>query len=504
MDGAGDAHMYPRVPQTHPVNQFIRTVGRDTKPIFLSEYGIGSLLNAIGETRHYEQVGADPNLEDFAFVRSMAERFQADWNRFKMEDTYPFAEDMLRDSQRLMARQRLLCFDVVRSNPKICGYNLTGMLDHAMTGEGLWTFWREWKPESMEALQDGWAPLRWCLFAEPMHAYAGRPIRLEAVLANEDVLRPGEYPVHFRVFGSGSGVWERKENLRIPQVKQGEWGPLAVPGLNEEVNLNAPPGTYRFTANMERGGAPLNRSLKFYVSDASLLPQTKVAAKLWGVDKDAENWLKTNGVLPDRFDHSSEGKRQIVVVGNPPTGGEAADQWKGLARQIAEGSVVVFLSPLAFQRDKDPVAWLPLEKKGRCYKFNDWLYHKECVAKPHPIFKGLQPQGIMDWDYYGQVVPEYLFDGQDTPDDVAASAFAVGYSVTGGYASGLLIASFPLGKGRFVLNTCKILENLNIHPAADRLLLNMIKYAAILRDKPSSTESPANPDELLRKIGYLP
>ena len=204
VDGAGDAHVYPfyGLPQTQTVSHFIRTIGQGTKPVFLSEYGIGSLFNAIRETRLYEQVRANPELEDFALIRSMAERLTSDWSRFGMDGVYPFPEDMLLDSQRLMARQRRLGFDVIRSNPNICGYNLTGMLDHALTGEGPWTFWREWKPTIMETLQDGWAPLRWCLFAEPMHVYAGRPIRLEAVLANEDVLRHGEYPVQFSCHGA--------------------------------------------------------------------------------------------------------------------------------------------------------------------------------------------------------------------------------------------------------------------------------------------------------------
>ncbi len=60
---------------------------------------------------------------------------------------------------------------------------------------------REWKPEAFDTLQDGWAPVRWCLFVEPMHGYSGRPLRIEAVLANEDVLPPGEYPVAIRVMG---------------------------------------------------------------------------------------------------------------------------------------------------------------------------------------------------------------------------------------------------------------------------------------------------------------
>ena len=50
---------------------------------------------------------------------------------------------------------------------------------------------RELKPGTMDALFDGWAPLRWCLFAEPVNVYRGTPVRLEAVLANEDVLAAG-------------------------------------------------------------------------------------------------------------------------------------------------------------------------------------------------------------------------------------------------------------------------------------------------------------------------
>ena len=138
-----------------------------TKPVFLSEYGIGSQMNVVGELRKYEEAGARPDLFDHALVRSQVEKLQADWRRWDFDGVYPFPEDMLRDSQRLHARQRRMGFDLVRSNPQFCGFNLTGMLDHVMTGEGLWTFWRELKPLIAETLRDGWAPLRWCLFVDP-------------------------------------------------------------------------------------------------------------------------------------------------------------------------------------------------------------------------------------------------------------------------------------------------------------------------------------------------
>ena len=64
------------------------------------------------------------------------------------------------------------------------------------------------------------------------------------------------------------------------------------------------------------------------------------------------------------------------------------------------------------------------------------------------------------------------------------------------YASGLMVAVYNLGEGRFVLNTLRIRENLGSHPAAERLLRNMLRYAARDLEKPVA-ELP--PDQDSRK-----
>jgi hypothetical protein len=498
---AGDAHVYPRVPHPRLTINFLRTLAADTKPVFLSEYGIGSLLDVIRGLRKFEECGARADLDDAALFRSMTEKLEADWQRFGMEGVYPFLEDMLRDSQRLHIRQRLLGFDLVRSNPKLCGFNVTGMLDHGITGEGLWTFWREWKPGIADALADGWAALRWCLFVDPMHGYAGRPIVVEAVLGNEDVLPPGEYPVRFRITGPAGVAWERSAVVSIPRPAAGEDGPLAVPVLREEVMLNRPAGEYEFAASMERGGAPAGGRLRFRLADTDDVPRLKGTVAVWGIDDGVQAWLRARGIRCRPLRKTAPGKCEVILVGNPKDAAEALPTWTELARRMAQGSTVLFLSPLAFRRGDSPVFWLPLEKKGRCYEFSDWLYHKECVAKAHPIFDGLQCGRILDWDYYDQVIPHHLFDGQDTPDDVAAAAFAVGYSRPGGYASGVLVGAYEFAAGRFVLNTMRVLEHIDTHPAADRLLLNFIRYAQHGIREPSAP-LPSDFDSLLRAIGY--
>ena len=126
-----------------------------------------------------------------------------------------------------------------------------------------------------------------------------------------------------------------------------------------------------------------------------------------------------------------------------------------------------------------------METKGRCRIIRDWLYHKECVAKPHPIFSGLQGNGILDWYYYGGLMPGFVFEGQDQPEEAIAAAFAVGYCGGGskGYESGLLMGVWRHGEGRVVLNTFPVEENLDTSPAADRMLLNLVEHAATRRGK---------------------
>ncbi len=495
--GAGDAHVYPSTPHTPEIEQGIRTLGSDSKPVFLSEYGIGSLMNAIRELRHYEQYGFNPDYEDFAYFRTTSEKLTADWTRYGMDGVYAFPEDMLHDSQALHCRQRLLGFNALRSNPKICGYNLTGLLDHGFTGEGLWSFWREWKPGIVDALQDGWAPLRWCAFVSPMHGYVNRPFKVEAVLANEDVLAPGAYPVTLRIVGPQGIAWERKTEAVVPEPAPGEDGPLAIPVSVDEVTLAGPAGAYEFAVSMDHGGAPLGGRLKFYVSDVGAVsPQPSM--KAWGIGEAAEQWLARHGVACAPFDGAVQDAREIVLVGGIDAN---AEQRTALLRHIACGSTAIFLTPAAFRRGDDSTGWLPLKEKGRVNHFPDWLYHKECVAKVHPIFEGLQPKGVMDWDYYGPVISHDFIEGAELPEEVAAAAFAICHSGPPmGYASGVMVGAYRFGQGRFIVNTFNVLDHLDRHPAADRLLLNMIHYAAPDVSPPAPV--PADFDVQAKAVGY--
>ena len=107
----------------------------------------------------------------------------------------------------------------------------------------------------------------------------------------------------------------------------------------------------------------------------------------------------------------------------------------------------------------------------------------------------------MDWDYYGTMIPRYLFNGQRSPDEVIPAAFATGYPIAGGYQSGMLLGAYWFGAGRFLVNTFRILENLDPHPAADRLLLNLIADSEKYTNHPLAP-LPANWEQMLVELGY--
>jgi hypothetical protein len=306
-----------------------------------------------------------------------------------------------------------------------------------------------------------------------VHTYTGREITFTATLANEDALRPGAYPVRFRILGPAGLVWEKSATVEIPDPS-----PLAIPVLTETLQVHGPAGQYIFAANMENGGAPSGGRLTFYVSAASDLPVLQGRVALWGLNQRATDWLSRHGLSCRPLSESMSEPGEVILVFKPLDEEITAERMAGLFKRVAEGATVVFLNHKALGNGDGPTGFLPFKNKGTCYAFTDWLYHKECVAKRHPVFAGLQAPGILDWDYYDQVIPHEIYEGLDTPDETIAASFVTAHHrVAGGYGCGLLVAAYNHGQGKIVLNTLHLLENLDTDPAADRLLLNLIGYA---------------------------
>jgi hypothetical protein len=496
-DVLADRHPYQRVPHTADIIRTLRTIDGGGQPLFLSEYGIGSSNDLLRLVRHYERLGKT-DVEDAALYRSHRDRFLADWERWKLAEAFDRPEDFFAQSNARMGGQRLLGLNAIRANPNVVGHSLTGTVDQGMTAEGLWTTFRELKPGTVDALFDGFAPLRWCLFVEPVHVYRKSSVRVEAVLANEDALPPGEYPVRVQVVGPGlARTFEKTLTVTIPPREGKDEPPMVLPVLAEDVVIDGPAGKYRLLATFERGAAAAGEAVEFYVDDPARMPAVETEVTLWGTDAGLSQWLGEHGIRVRPFATEAPNRREVILAAAAPPAPGGAAAFRALAERIARGATVVFISPAAFAEKEHRTRWLPLANKGSIAGLPAWLYHKEDWAKPHAIFDGLPAAGLLDYTFYRELIPDAAFVGQDPP----AEAVAGGINATIGYSSGLTVAVYRLGAGRFVVNTLHIREHLGRQPVAERLLRNMLRFAAQDAAQPPAA-LPPDFAETLKTFGY--
>ena len=103
----------------------------------------------------------------------------------------------------------------------------------------------------------------------------------------------------------------------------------------------------------------------------------------------------------------------------------------------------------------------------------------------------------MDLTFYRELIPDLVWAGQQPPAEALAGAI----NTSQAYSSGLLVAVHELGAGRVILNTLAIRDQLGRHPAAERLLRNMLRYAADAADAPPA-DLPSDFDQQLDALGY--
>lgn len=473
---AGDAHMYVGRPWTKESREFFRTVGAKGMNVFLSEYGNGSQIDPVRLIRLFEQHGARPDLDDTKLYRGMYDQLLRDWRRWGLDQIFATPSDLFQEGERIHSEQRLIALNAIRSNPKLAGYSLTGLCDQAVEGEGLMTTFRELKKGVVDALTDGLAPLRWSVFAEPVHLYRGATLHVEAVLANEDVLAPGTYPVRLRIVGPAGSVFERESTVAIPDPRGFPQPPMVFPAFNETVVLNGPAGRYDVAVLFDHGAAPLGRQTVI-VGNPEGLPKTTSDLTVWDDQTGLAGWLAQRGARVMPFDPALQpAGREVILVGGTGVLGSEAD-YRALMGRVAKGSVAVFLSAAALGTRKEPLASLPLASKGKLVETAGYWWGRDDVVRPHAIFDGLPSRTLMDLTFYRDLVPSQSL-AEFEAGEVVVPCFAIGRPGGQGYWAGANLVIHRVGDGKVVISTLRLLENLGKHPAADRIVVNLVAWAA--------------------------
>ena len=500
-----DAHHYKNMPHLPSVIDFLRKgIGDRQTPALLSEYGIATAMDLVTLTRYYERLGATDKM-DARYYRSKLDQFMVDWNQWKLADIFGRPEDYFKAALSTNAAQRKLGMNAIRANPNMVGYSMTALHDEVSCGEGPITFLRDLKPGVVDAIRSGFAPLKWNLFVEPWNIYRGGTVHAEVVLANEDALRPGDYSVEVVLFDpEQKPVLKETVPLHIPDSKTEL--PFALPVWAKEVKIDGIAGRYRLTANFVAGASAVDDEADFLVTDAQQMPPVATTVSLCGKDSGLEAWFKDKGIGCRPFDPATTTPHETILV----CGQVNPVSLQSLTQSIARGAAAVFLTPLvkpislkacavnvsapalygeapgAILEAKEPVTqlqWLPLKAKGTVCVLDECLYRRDDWSRRHPVFDGLPCGGLMDWTLYRNIVPQngVGLTAIDTPDEVVCGALRT----SEGYASGWYLGVYRMGAGTAILNCLNIRGNLGKDPVAERLLRNLLNYAAANPHQPN-------------------
>jgi len=456
----GDVHYYPQpLPHSESSKEFLRTIGCIHKrPVFISETGIGSALDTLSLVNRFEQDKTTGFYPDVKKVYEMNETFLSELKKYGFDKLYPLPSTLMQGSMENHAKYRRFDFNLMRSNPYLNGLSLTGLLDHSICGEGVWTLFRTFKPKMAEVLQDGFSKLMWCIIPEKTSVFKGDSFNVEVLLSNEDVLEAGRtYKVKAAIINDGKVYEAREYSFTHKEQKS-----FVVPVFKDKFDTdNLSDGKY--ILKLELIGADVFGSEKEFFVFSHTKSRTGKNVYCIGLTSEEKEKIKALG-----FNICENYKNGAVILGDVKE--ENFDEINSL---LLNGASVVALK--SADKDNYSLNLLPEEKRPALNREQDWLYHREYVVNyESPFFKDMSA-GVMDVDIYGDIFTQNALDTESAPDITHSMAFSTGYPNQRGYTGGFKIGTYFIGNGKLTLNTYKLLNSYS--PMGEKLLVNIIDNA---------------------------
>ena len=456
----GHIHIYMHTPVLSGVKEHFRKIGNDVSPIFIGESGIASQTNPMGGylSNYGKNLAGALTIDTTKTVWDETEQFL---DFYDLRNIYPCAYDLSLATDKFNGAQRTLLYNIYRSNPKINGLSITSF---GVSNEGTLQGNIVIKNSLAYALQQGHQPLRWSLFSSERCVYANKPFEIEAVLCNEDVLKPGSYTAKAYITGENGCVWSKDFVIDYPEEGYGGMPPLAYSALKEKVCL--PAGEYVFSARLTQGGVAYDGDLNITVAEAE--KEVPVSVTAWGLTDKVTEFLENHGVTINQISDNNESyDNKVVLVGYSET-----PEFEEKIYELAEkGANVIFIDCTFFHNNGQMLKKIGGENATLKY-VKGTIYHNDNINVPHPVFSGINKAGVIEFDKFGIVYPTTLFDAVDKPSKTICASVRIDSSYV---SSGLTIGEYAAGKGKYILNAFCIQGAIGNHPYADMLLINLIK-----------------------------
>jgi hypothetical protein len=468
-------HHYPGAPLSEGEVRYLATRGMPEALHFITEFGYGSLTDIDVVISQYGGKG-NPKMEDYHGWLTLKKQVEDGFSTSEAKEVFGTLAAYREASQTLQADTLRQHVTAMRSNPHLAGFNIVQLFDsNANETDGIVDFFKNVRKKGFAVLQELNRPLVLGVHAFPFNPRAGREAEIYVSLVNEMQIS-GTKTLRVCLL-SPSG----RELFR--QEKQVDAQPWVTRLLERKVTVGDEPGEVSVVATLLEGGRTLvegrSRVTVFHPRDFRW-PQRGFAifdpAKQW---KPRQSW--------NTRDYEADPEKVQLVVAP-----EFQGLWRNpvefrrllrLSDQVRRGSTLVFLGvpgdggapdrrlgshypftpfslasvfQLVFNVSADRGGWGKLISP---YGFSSGDATAGAPITRHPIFEGLPGPGLMGWQY-GNIlsnrVPTALFSAvENTGPDVLM---------------------FPIGSGRVVFCTLRLLETLERDALAEKLLSNMVAY----------------------------
>lgn len=483
-----ERHRYLRSPVNERDYNYLLTYGEPDKLTFMSEVGYGGLADLPSNVKRYEKQG-NPKTPDYRYHKRLLESLQECMKESGLDEIFRDVSELCLATQELQDVGNKLQLEALRLNPHMDGYCL-----HAFTGgdwvlgAGIVDLWRNPKKSYFTVKQVN-RPIYLAVRVTPRNIYAGHKIKLK-VTAVSEVLEKGCRAIIEVRSPNGEDVFRKKKNLTL---KAG-----IEPVFELDLKTEKLSGRYTLSAKLEKDGAILSENaFPFLVFGKRELPAPTQEFRILDPRGLLKTFLRERGIRFSEFIIDKDGDKPVFVCTAYAANAKIFEKFIYIFTFVKRGGVAVFLKPPLerLKRNWDPISGVisytlpaPKHMLHRMGLFPFRLKTKRAVGnwvpvghavKKHPIFEGLSVNCLMGQDYQNVCAIDTII-GLEADSIVSSISWDWIRNYLGPSNAwwGSDVAIIPHGRGKIILSTLQITENLGKDPVADKIFYNMVDFAA--------------------------
>jgi hypothetical protein len=453
----------------------------------ITEWGVNSSPDWQRLLKSYEDSGLPEDAEDYALYRKLR-----DMNLHYYEESgvkeqgFATFESVQQANREYVAWRYREQVSLYWGNLHSVGHGLTSLEDSSYELSGVVDNWRNPKPVVFNTITELNQPLQINLWIRPSCVYSGDPLEVDATLVNErQRLATGTYALKLALLNEQGRAVYQKDYTHVTKTDPIEHL------VTDSFTVNAPAGRYRLALELKGGAQPLHAERPVVIFERKPRGlQLRHAVLVGDGGGSLLPWLSARSVDAHQSEIGSAGNGDLILVLHAD-----ARQRSAILKSVRAGAIAVVLQPeaafhepqsegaaldpsMSYSEMLDPLEgeWKPELRKIEWWGApSAWGYTRTALALQHSYLAGL-PQGMAleAQPEYQRVAPVYTWILKNPPQAVNLSHAVMESSlaVDMPYSSDLFCVK--IGKGRLVLTSLRIAQNLGRDPAADLILENII------------------------------